>query len=150
MEFELKAIDDPDDELREAVYVHLRTHNQSSNPVGWQARERPENAPRPISLFAYDENGDVIAGLFASTEFAWLKVDIMATAQAHRGKGIGRALLEKAEAIAVQRGCRYAFVDTMDYQAPTFYQAAGYQIAGQIDDWDSHGHSKFFFTKPLR
>ena len=37
----------------------------------------------------------------------------------------------------------------MDYQAPGFYQSIGYQIAGQLDDWDSHGHTKYFLGKDL-
>lgn len=37
----------------------------------------------------------------------------------------------------------------MDYQAPDFYQRAGYRVAGQLPDWDSHGHTKLFFVKLL-
>jgi ribosomal protein S18 acetylase RimI-like enzyme len=57
--------------------------------------------------------------------------------------------MELAEREAVARGCRHAFLDTMDYQAPDFYQKLGYQIAGKLDDWDSHGHAQFLFTKQL-
>jgi len=57
--------------------------------------------------------------------------------------------MELAEQEATARGCRYAYVDTMDYQAPTFYRKLGYQLAGQLDDWNSRGHAKCFFTKRL-
>jgi hypothetical protein len=35
-----------------------------------------------------------------------------------RMQGVGRSIVETAEAEAVRRGCRYAYLDTMDYQAP--------------------------------
>ena len=145
----LEHVEDPDEELREAVYVQLRTHNQDSSPVHWAARELPGNAPQPVGVFAFDDAGEVLGGLFGSTEFSWLKVDLMAVDQGRRGEGIGTALLAEAEGIGRRRGCKYAFTDTMDYQAPGFYQKAGYEVVGTIDDWDSHGHTKFFFRKHL-
>jgi len=91
----------------------------------------------------------VIGGLLASTTFSWLKITIMSTKQDHRSQGIGRALLAQAETIAKERGCKYAYVDTMEYQAPAFYSKAGYRPTGTLEDWDSHGHKKFFFVKDL-
>ena len=145
----IESIEEPSDELREAVYVQLRTHNQTSNPEWWWARELPENDPRPLNLFAFGEDGAVTGGLFATTQFSWLKIDIMAVEKDRRGEGIGHALLAEAEEIARARGCKYAFTDTMDYQAPEFYKSAGYKVAGEIADWDSHGHRKSFFVKDL-
>jgi GNAT superfamily N-acetyltransferase len=93
--------------------------------------------------------GNIAGGLVAETQFAWLKISIMAVREDTRDQGIGSALLLAAEAEAQQRGCRYAFVDTMDYQAPAFYERLGYRIVGQIPDWDSHGHAKIYLTKTL-
>jgi ribosomal protein S18 acetylase RimI-like enzyme len=70
-------------------------------------------------------------------------------AESARRDGIGRHLMELAEREAANRGCQYAYLDTMDYQAPEFYLKLGYQIAGRLDNWDSHGHTKFFFVKRL-
>ena len=38
----------------------------------------------------------------------------------------------------------------METQAPEFYEKAGYRVAGLLEDWDSHGNSKFFFVKDLK
>ncbi len=148
-DFSIKETAQPDDAVREAVYSVLREHNATSNPIFWVARDEPQNSPRELSLFAFDEAGNVIGGLFGSTQFKWLKVDIMATRPEVRGRGVGLALLQRAEETAKARGCAYAYVDTMDYQAPDFYQRAGYRVAGRLPDWDSHGHSKLFFVKLL-
>jgi ribosomal protein S18 acetylase RimI-like enzyme len=86
----------------------------------------------------------------AETQLLWLKVEILSVASQFRRQGVGSRLMAIAEAEAVRRGCKYAYVDTMEYQAPSFYQALGYQIAGRLDDWDSHGHAKYFLKKTLR
>jgi hypothetical protein len=40
-------------------------------------------------------------------------------------------------------------VSIMEYQAPMFYQKLGYKLVGRLEDWDSQGHAKCFFTKSL-
>ena len=78
----------------------------------------------------------VVGGLFAETQFAWLRISVMAIAPEWRSQGIGTALLAEAQRQATTRGCRYAYVDTMEYQAPRFYLAHGFQIVGEIPDWE--------------
>lgn len=62
---------------------------------------------------------------------------------------VGGRLLDVAEEEARRRGCEYACVDTMSFQAPDFYIRHGYQIAERLPDWDSHGHEKLLLTKQL-
>jgi ribosomal protein S18 acetylase RimI-like enzyme len=89
------------------------------------------------------------AEFFAETQLSWLRISIMAVSPAWRSQGIGAALLAEAERDAIVRGCRHAYVDTMDYQAPGFYEAHGFEIAGKIPDWDSNGHAKIYLSKRL-
>jgi len=138
-----------DDDTREAVYQELRAFNQSANPEWWAARDEAVNAPAPLIVICHDASGRVAGGLFAETQFSWLKLSIMAVRADLRGQGLGAELVRRAEAEAVSRGCKYSFVDTMSYQAPGFYQRLGYQVAGRIEDWDSHGHAKLYFTRTL-
>ena len=145
----IDLVEDPGPDLLEAVNGELRRHNMLSNPLWWERRDHPENAPRPLQLFAFDGDGLVAGGLLGSTQFLWLKVDIMATQRELRGRGIGRSLLARAEEVARERGCRRAYVDTMECQAPRFYPNAGYRLAGRLEDWDSHGHAKLLFVKEL-
>ena len=44
-----------------------------------------------------------------------------------RGQGIGSQLLQQAESEAKKRNCRFAFVNTYQFQAPAFYQKQGYK-----------------------
>jgi GNAT superfamily N-acetyltransferase len=77
-----------------------------------------------------------------------LFVRILWVAQALRGQGHGRRLLEMAERRAAERGCRHVFIDTFSFQAPGFYEKRGYVIYGQADDWPV-GHTHYFLRKDL-
>jgi GNAT superfamily N-acetyltransferase len=149
LSYTIETIAEPNATQFEAVNSLLRAHNQQANPDFWKAREQSENEPSPIHLFALDGPSEVVGGLFGTTQFNWLKVYVMAVVESARGAEIGSTLLEKAESIARERGCKRAYVDTMDYQAPKFYEKMDYAIAGQLNDWDSHGHDKVFFVKSL-
>jgi len=127
----------------------LGDFNRQANREFMERRELPEHQTRPLGIVAKSDEGQVVGGLLGETQFAWLKIAIMAVAPERRGKGIGKALVAEAEREAIARGCRYAYVDTMEYQAPRFYEAWGYTIVGRLDDWDSHGHAKLFLTKRL-
>lgn len=147
--YRFESICDPAPEVSEAVYTELRQFNHVANPHFFEAVSLTENEAKPLNLFVFDQAGRVCGGLFAETQFLWLKVDIMAVREDLRDQGIGTELMKLAEAEAIQRGCKHAYVDTMEYQAPSFYQRIGYSLVGQLDNWDSHGHTKFFLTKDL-
>lgn len=138
-----------DDDLQEAIFALLRNHNFSKNAEFFSARDLPENASRPLNIVMFGPRGTVIGGLIAETQFAWLKVSVMAVAEENRRRGIGRRLLELAERDAILRGCQHAYLETMDYQAPDFYRKLDYQLVAKLQNWDSHGHSKYVFTKNL-
>jgi len=147
---QIVLVDELGDAERQTIYAWLREHNLAANAEFMTARERPEHAAWPLYAVAIDAaSGRVIGGLVAETQFAWLKIAIMTIDPSFRRQGVGQALLDAAEREAVMRDCRYAYVDTMDYQAPAFYERAGYGMAGRLEDWDSHGHAKLFMTKRL-
>lgn len=145
----IELIDQASPELREAVNIHLRAFNREANPAWYAARSLIENEARPLNLFAFDADGQPHGGLFAETQFLWLKIHILSVHADCRGQGLGTQLMNEAEAIAIARGCQFAYVDTMEYQAPRFYEKLGYTIVGQLPNWDSHGHAKLFLTKQL-
>jgi GNAT superfamily N-acetyltransferase len=132
----------------DAVRGWLREYNQAANQEFSTRREQPQHQARPLVLLAVADS-QVVGGLVAETQFAWLRISIMAIDPQQRLRGIGASLLAAAEREATARGCRYAYVDTMDYQAPRFYEKHGYTIVGRLDDWDSHGHAKLHLTKRL-
>ena len=133
---------------KEAVYSWLKDYNHERNGDFMRSLE-VTGTEIPLFLSARDEAGKVIGGLEGLMIHKWLRIQIMAVDPDHRRNGLGTDLVHRAEELAVQQGCRHAFVDTMSYQAPGFYERLGYRVAGQIPDWDSHGHDKLYFTKDL-
>jgi len=127
----------------------LREHNWAVNPSFMEQLQQPQHAAQPLILLT-QANGETVGGLIAETQLSWLRISIMSVHPEWRSKGIGTALLAEAGRLAIERGCKHAYVDTMEYQAPHFYLAHGFELVGQIPDWDSHGHSKMYFSKHLQ
>jgi len=61
---------------------------------------------------------------------------------AHRGAGLGRALVRKAIAEAGERGCSAVFLTTYDFQAPAFYAKLGFETVAAIVG-KPRGHTEF-------
>jgi len=68
--------------------------------------------------------------------------------ESHRGRGLGRALLEAAEAEAARRGCRQMVVATHSFQAPAFYERLGYEKQAVVRD-QPEGHANILYTKRI-
>jgi len=103
---------------------------------------------RLLAVYLKDEDGGVAGGLLGGTYWGWLAIDIFWLREDLRGQGYGSRLLQAAEAEAVRRGCHHAHLDTMDFQAPGFYEKHGYHVWGRLDDLPT-GHARIFYMKEL-
>jgi GNAT superfamily N-acetyltransferase len=65
-----------------------------------------------------------------------------------RGHGIGSAILQAAEDAATRNGCEFATLDTMSFQAPTFYEKRGYARVGTVEGYPG-GARKILMRKDL-
>jgi len=99
----------------------------------------PDNA-EDLWVIARDDQGVVKGGVKARTFYAWMFIDWLWVANSVRGAGVGSMLMDKAEAVARERGCIGAYVDTFSFQAPDFYQSRGYEEFGRIEGMPA-GHT---------
>lgn len=104
--------------------------------------------PKELGIYLRNKQGNIIAGLMGETHGNWLTIEFLWVNEDLRGQSIGNQILEKAESIAKERGCNFAFLDTFSFQAPAFYKKHGYQEAFILEEYPLTG-KRVFFTKIL-
>ena len=100
----------------------------------------------PLCVGLFGEGGELTGGLYGTTGFDWLAVELLFVPEALRGSGIGAQLLGRAEETARERGCIGAWLDTFSFQARGFYEKLGYELAGTIPDHPVGG-ARYFLMK---
>jgi len=110
--------DGPDEARRADVTSRLQAFNR--------AHLTDDAAREPLELYVLDPTGGLVGGLVGGIVWGWLEVAVLWVDEAHRGRGLGEALMRRAEAEARRRGCTAARLSTWDFQALGFYQRLGY------------------------
>jgi GNAT superfamily N-acetyltransferase len=108
--------------------------------------------PRNSKEFAFtvrSETGEFVGGLLGYTNWNHFFVAAVFVDQRFRRKGIGRELLKRAEALALEQGCDAIYLDSSDFQAPGFYEKLGYKVFGKLEDYPP-GHQRFYLVKRIR
>ena len=103
---------------------------------------------KPLLISFREGEGPLQCGLAGKTFYNWLTIDLLWVREPLRGKGYGRALMQRAEKEALERGCTDAWVDTIGLEAPGFYEKCGYSLWGELPDYP-RGHKRSFFRKRL-
>ncbi|MCL1694603.1 MULTISPECIES: GNAT family N-acetyltransferase [unclassified Lysinibacillus] len=103
---------------------------------------------KDIGLFVEDEQGKRVAGLIGDTHGNWLEVEYLWVSEKLRGQHIGTELMRKAEKIAINRGCKFAALNTFSFQAPDFYVKLGYKEEFVLNDYPLTG-KRYYYTKKL-
>ncbi len=103
---------------------------------------------RPLVVAITDGAQKVVGGLWGRTAFGWLHVELVFVPDSLRRRGVGTELMRSAEAEAVARGCRHAWLDTFEFQARGFYERLGYRCFGELANFPA-GFARYFMTKRL-
>ena len=102
----------------------------------------------PIEFFAFfirDENNKIRGGCNGCNLYGCLYVDQIWIEESLRGKDYGTQLMLAAENFGKERGCTFAAVNTMDWEALDFYKKLGFEI-----EYERHGFLKdsiFYFLR---
>lgn len=131
---------DPGEKERAAILRPLRAHNFS---------QAGDPKPETIALLVRDEDTDeIIGGLYGEIFYRWLFIELLAIPEETRGQGTGSRLIRMAEDVARERACVGIWLDTFDFQAPSFYERHGFTKFGSLDDFPPD-HKRFFLQKRL-
>lgn len=130
--------DSPIEETRDRLHRLLSAHAATKGHV-FELEE--------VNLEAW-EGESFLGGLTAKVGAEWVFVELLALSEAARGRGIGRQLIERIEALAREKGKAGIWLDTYSFQAPDFYRKMGFREVGRIDDYP-RGEARHFFAKTL-
>ncbi len=103
---------------------------------------------REINLRVKGKRDQMIGGLSAVKYWNCLFVDKLWVDDKHRKQGLGKRLLEKAEAEARKLGCKISHLNSHSLQAPGFYRKMGYKVFGRLKLYPK-GQSVYHFFKKL-
>ena len=127
---------DPDPSLRAKILEPLAAHNDAAaGPGRWGT----------LAVTVRGEDGETVGGLWGRTGYGFLFVELLALGPA-RGLGLGRKVMELAEAEAKRRGLLGIWLDTWTFQAPGFYPKLGFVECGRITEYPP-GHDRIFYVK---
>jgi ribosomal protein S18 acetylase RimI-like enzyme len=99
-----------------------------------------------ISFVSKDETGKVIGGITGNMYWLHIHIDFLWVDKSYREKGLGRKLLIELEEFAIEKGCRFIYLDTLSFQAPEFYIKNGYEVFGTLEDHPK-GFNQYFLQK---
>ncbi|ACJ30566.1 Acetyltransferase, GNAT family [Shewanella piezotolerans WP3] len=94
------------------------------------------------------DNGELLAVFSGRTFGNWLMIDYLWVSEGLRGQNIGHQLLAEAERLALAKSCKFAILDTLNFQAKPFYEARGYQVQWTQAAYPKTG-CKYFMVKTL-
>lgn len=136
---EIVLVDPPTQPDRDAIVRPLVAFNtETFGPSGHH----------PIALLLREPGSDeTLGGLWAKAAFGWLYVELLVVPEAARGRGLGGALMSRAEEEALRLGCRGVWVDCFGPMRG-FYEKAGYAAFGTIPDHPD-GVDRVFLVKRL-
>ncbi len=106
-----------------------------------------ETAAEDFQFAARDDDGNLLGGVTGRVSHGVLSVQLLAISPRARRAGLGARLLQTLENAAREQGATVARLDTLEFEAPDFYQKMGYQIFGVIGD--QIGRRTVFLSKSL-
>jgi GNAT superfamily N-acetyltransferase len=133
----IDIINEEDAALVDKLVAGVRQHNFDN--MG-------QETSKTLTVVAHDDEGKLLGGVSGRTIYKNFLINVLWVDELSRGAGLGRELMQLAEAAAKKRGCLLAQVDTLSFQAPIFYQKLGFDIVGQVPQIDDIP-ARFFLMK---
>lgn len=154
MPLQYDVVMESDESVREEIHEILRNYNRKhfgdveEREFSITVRDGEHGSEHDGEHGSEHGENTVVAGLNATIFGLWLEISVLAVDENHRAQGIGSALLARAEQTGVEHGCRYALLNTFDFQGRDYYPKFGYRQIGHIENYPLTG-SQHWFVKEL-
>ena len=129
---------EPDPEADEFVINQTRQYNADYVPNDFE----------PLSVHCRDDDNRIIGGLTGKTYWRYLDIEFLWVDKACRGNGIASRIIQMAEQQARKRNCRFAMLDTYEFQALGFYLKQGYEVFGKLEGYCDQ-YERYYLRKLL-
>jgi ribosomal protein S18 acetylase RimI-like enzyme len=103
---------------------------------------------RSLAVTVRDDAGKLVGAAAGHTWGGTCELRQVWVAASLRHQGLGRRLLEAAEAEALRRGCAQIVLTTHSFQAPAFYRRLGFVVLFELPDYPA-GYSVMMMRKQL-
>lgn len=133
MDYQIKALLEPDPEFAAYLHEQIREFNNQHSPPHKQARA--EDAIKPVQIMVVDSEGQRQGGITASLYWTWLELDDFWLPETLRGQGLGSSILVQIEQVGREQGANKVLLTTFEFQARTFYERHGYKVVGVVEDY---------------
>jgi ribosomal protein S18 acetylase RimI-like enzyme len=140
---QVQVVREPEEIERAALSQGIIQFNRQAVPDLEQVE-----AEVPFHVLARDRDRNVRGGIRANCYWNTLHIELLWIDDACRGSGLGRDLIEKAEAFARENDCANALVETTSWQAKPFYEKNGYRLIATLADRPK-GHASHYLSKSL-
>jgi len=124
-------------DLKKHVYEGFSKHAIDLTGIDGLSQE-------PVS-FEIQKDKDFVGCIVIQLFWGQLHIKYLFIEESFRGKGFARKLMEHIFEYGKSKGCSFAFVETMNFQAPEFYQKLGFKT-----ELIRHGYEKgtsFYYLK---
>jgi len=153
MTMEIRSDDLSGPEIRALLEEHLRNMHEVSPPESVHALDLDKLRQPDISFWTVWENGDLLGcGALRALSSKHGEIKSMRTAEAHRGRGVARAVLNHIVAEAKSRAYERLSLETGSMQAfapaHRLYESFGFACCAPFGDYAPDPNS-LFMTKRL-
>ncbi|HAT4455398.1 TPA: GNAT family N-acetyltransferase [Legionella pneumophila] len=112
---------------------------------GYAKQQRGFDSLDFFACFIRDADNSIVGGCSGGTLYGGLHIDNLWVSEQMRHQGWGTKLMQAALKYGSKKGCAFATVNTMDWEAIEFYKKLGFKL-----EFERHGFQKnsvFYFLR---